>query len=101
MATIKNATLYLTKYPSDLAKILPHAKSDAGLLRKATYVDFVIANQPIRFNVMPQADMAQHLAGFAGYMKHLKDQRVNPEAQIRSATALLPRHCLKTVDTAE
>ena len=90
MDTIKNATLYLTRYPSNLAKILPQGKSDRGLLRRATYVEFVIAGQAIRFNIMRKAGMQKHLADFAGYMKQLRDRGVNTEAEIRSATAILP-----------
>lgn len=90
MNAIQNASLYLTRYPSDLHKKLPFAKSDGGLLRKATRVDFVISNQPIRFNIMPKADTERHLAGFAGYIKSLCDRGINSEAEIRNATAILP-----------
>jgi|LakMenE18May11ns_1017448.scaffolds.fasta_scaffold9821664_3 hypothetical protein len=91
MNSITNASLYLTRYPSDLAKVLPHAKSDAGLLRKQTRVDFIIARQAISFTFMPKAEMEEHLRGLAGFMKHLKDQQVNPASQIRTAMEIIPK----------
>lgn len=90
MIQVEHASLYLTKYPADLHRFLPNAKSNASFLKKASRIDFVVDDQPGYFSVMQKSLMDEHLAGFLGYMHHLCRIGTNDENEIRLAASILP-----------
>lgn len=86
-----NAAIYLSQENVDLKEVFPHAVSDGNRARQASYFEVSFEADTVRYNIMPKAELAEHLNGFLGYVGTLSDeaQRLEDAALIISETQLV------------
>jgi hypothetical protein len=81
-----NVAIYLEKNPPDFSSL------GEGVIftsdKSGTRYEFMVAGQPVIFDALPQEQLAQHLLGFSGYVRQLKD---DPEENRRDAVDRISR----------
>jgi hypothetical protein len=68
-----NAALYLPVEEVDLSDVFPDAQPAGGLFRRKSAFKVPFKNTYVRFNVMPNADVPEHLRQFVAYIESLED----------------------------
>jgi hypothetical protein len=77
---MKNAAIYSAspqKLTESALKSIPSllaVTSDSGVLKKPSRFDLEFNNVAFRLNVMPKAELADHLKGFQGYAKSCHEE---------------------------
>jgi hypothetical protein len=82
-----NAAIYLPYADIDLGDALEGAVATRDAAGRVTRFDVTVGGEPVRFNVMPAAELSRHLVGFAGYVDSLDE----PAARKADARMLI-RH---------
>lgn len=67
---IDACALYFPLAKLPLEKIFPGGKSDAGIFRAATWFEYKVGEEVVRFN-LGHENLSHHLQGFAGYVAQL------------------------------
>lgn len=83
-----NAAIYISHEMIDLKRVFPHAVSDSKRSRPASYFEVTFGDDTVRYNVMPEEAMEEHMNGFLGYVGTLSDeaQRLEDAELIIGAT---------------
>ena len=66
-----NASIYIQENKIDLSDIFKDTKSDKKLFKAATYYDVDLEGDKVRFNIMEQSKIPNHIDGFLGYIDSL------------------------------
>lgn len=75
-----NATLYLPVEQVDLSDVLPGAHPAGGIFRRKSAFAVPFKDTCVRFNVMPSADVSEHLRQFIAYIESLEDSPTDKDA---------------------
>ena len=87
-----NAAIYLPYSDFDLRDALEGAVATLDAAGRATRFDVMLGGEPVRFNIMPAAELSRHLAGFGGYVENLDEpdgRKADARLLIRNAKAVL------------
>jgi hypothetical protein len=82
-----NAALYLPVSEIDLRDVFPDAQPAGGLFRKGSAFRVPFKGGSVRFNIMPEPQVAAHLASFAGYLESLDESDTAKQAALRAIEA--------------
>jgi len=68
-----NSTIYLPADGVDLGTVFESAKSKKTIFKGSRYFEVDVAGDIVRFNVMPNHELASHLSGLERYISTLPD----------------------------
>jgi hypothetical protein len=76
-----NAALYLPIESVDLADVFPDAKPAGGFFDSKSAFRVPFKDTSVRFNVMPRADVPEHLEQLVAYIDSLQDTPVDKKSR--------------------
>ncbi|HLA71013.1 MAG TPA: hypothetical protein VK624_05845 [Steroidobacteraceae bacterium] len=82
-----NAALYLPVDDVELTDVIPNATRTGGFLWRATAFQVPIKGGTVQFNVMPKAEVPQHLAQFSAYVESLDEDDASRQAATQAIAA--------------
>ena len=74
-----NGAIYIQRDKIDLSEVFENVKSDKSLFRKATFFEVKINGDNVRYNVMKQSKISDHINGFLGYISSLDNDEKRKE----------------------
>jgi hypothetical protein len=86
-----NGAIYIQREKVDLSEVFDDVKSDKGFFKKATYYDVKCGEDIVRFNVMENVSIPNHITGFLGYISSLDhdEQRIKDTSYAISHTKVV------------
>jgi hypothetical protein len=82
-----NAALYLPVAEVDLRDVFPGAQLAGGLFARGSAFRVPFKDGSVRFNIMPAAQVARHLAEFVAYIESLEESEAAKETAARAVEA--------------
>ena len=74
-----NGTVYIQKDKVNLNEVFDNVKSNKGLFRKPTHYDVTLNGDVVRFNIMEDSQLRDHIKGFLGYISSLDQDEKRKE----------------------
>jgi hypothetical protein len=81
------ASLYLPVAEVDLRDVFPGAQLAGGLFARGSAFRVPFKDGSVRFNIMPAAQVARHLAQFVAYIESLEESEAAKETAARAVEA--------------